>query len=221
MSQTKPRTTILCFGDSLTAGFQTPLPGQLEVPDTPYGGFLQEALGDAARVLISGMCGELTGEMLQRFRESVIDLHPTYVIILGGTNDLGWNGRPADIMRNLLKMYELAQHHDIEPIALSVPSIRPTGMEGSQEAEAWVQHHITQRLTLNQGIQNYCQSHSLHFIDVFQATIEPSTRLLAQQYSNDGLHLTTQGYQCIAQLLVDQVFCTTSSLTPSSNPTHT
>lgn len=211
---------ILCFGDSLTAGFQTPIPGQADMMDTPYGAFLQESLRDAATVLISGICGELTGEMVLRFRESVIAKNPSFVIILGGTNDLGWNGAPEDIMRNLLKMYELAQHHHIEPIALSVPSIRPMGIEDNPGAESWVQSHITQRLTLNSLIQNYCLSHSLHFVDVFQATSDSDTLLLAQQFSNDGLHLTTQGYQCMARLLFEQVFCSRLYLTTHADPTQ-
>ena len=123
-------------------------------------------------------------------------------------------------MRNLLKMYELAQHHAIEPIALSVPSIRPVGLEDHPEAASWVQQHIEQRLTLNRLIQQYCLSHSLHFVDVFQATSEPDTLLLAQQYSNDGLHLTTLGYECIARLLIEQVFRVRLHLTTKPDSLH-
>lgn len=61
------------------------------------------------RVEISGICGEVTGEMVLRFRGTVLDRKPQMVIILGGTNDLGWNADPAEIMRNLVKMYESAR----------------------------------------------------------------------------------------------------------------
>ena len=211
---------ILCFGDSLTAGYQTPIHGEMETVDTPYGSFLQETLGDKGTVLTSGICGELTGEMVMRFRESVLSKNPSFVIILGGTNDLGWNGQPEDIMRNLLKMYELAQHHGIEPIAFSVPSIRPVGMEGHPEAESWVRDHIERRLALNALIRDYCLSHSLHFIDLFQATSDPDSLLLAERFSNDGLHLTTLGYRYMAQLLVDQVFGPRWQLQQSTDSKH-
>src|SRR5919199_1487125 len=95
---------IICFGVSLTAGYQSPTPGQPFVRETPYGGFLQELLGSRAQVAVSGICGELTGEMVLRFRRDVLQHAPGYVVILGGTNDLGRSARPEEIMRNLLKM---------------------------------------------------------------------------------------------------------------------
>ena len=54
---------IICFGDSLTAGFQSPTAECPDYQETPYGRFLAERLGDRARVQISGVCGELTAEM--------------------------------------------------------------------------------------------------------------------------------------------------------------
>ena len=59
---------IFCFGDSLTAGYQTPSPAHPQAEATPYGQVLQERLGNRGRVEISGVCGEVTGEMVLRFR---------------------------------------------------------------------------------------------------------------------------------------------------------
>lgn len=79
---------VVCFGDSLTVGFQSPSrenPGGVE---TPYGRFLQEHLGGEVLVQISGVCGEVTGDMVERFGQSVAGRKPDYVVILGGTNDV-------------------------------------------------------------------------------------------------------------------------------------
>src|SRR5438105_250634 len=116
---------IICFGDSLTAGYQSATPpDQPFIQETPYGGFLQQRLGARARVAISGICGELTGEMVLRFRRDVLRHAPAYVVILGGTNDLGCNAQPEEIMRNLLKMHELARADGIRSVAVTVPSLR-------------------------------------------------------------------------------------------------
>ena len=45
-------------------------------------------------------------------------------------------------------------------------------------------------------------------MDLFKATEELGTGRLAAPYSNDGFHLTTEGYRCLAKLLYDQVFAT-------------
>ncbi|HEU4685191.1 MAG TPA: GDSL-type esterase/lipase family protein [Nitrospira sp.] len=197
---------IICFGDSLTAGFQSPSPEHPAGAETPYGRFLQERLGPRVQIHISGVCGELTAEMAMRFRRDVLAHRPRYVVILGGTNDLGWNARPADVMRNLLKMYEQARADGIVPVLVTVPSIRVETDGGGKDARHWVEDHLNRRDELNGLIINYGQTRKLPCVDLFAATAEPDTRLLAADYSNDGLHLTTLGYRTFAGLLWDQVF---------------
>lgn len=196
---------IICFGDSLTAGFQAPTLDNLAGLETPYGAFLQEYLGTAARVAVSGVCGEVTGEMVLRFRRDVLDHRPAVVVILGGTNDLGWNAQPTAIMRNLVKMYESALAAGVQPVPVTVPSLRLAGGFGGAEKERWLDEHIARRLELNRLIQDYAAARHLPVVDLFTATSEPETGLLAERYSNDGIHLTTDGYRLLAMLLYDRV----------------
>ncbi|MDE3225046.1 MAG: hypothetical protein KGN30_06495, partial [Nitrospirota bacterium] len=46
---------ILCFGDSLTAGYQSPTMARPQARETPYGRFLQDRLGMRAQVAVSGL----------------------------------------------------------------------------------------------------------------------------------------------------------------------
>jgi lysophospholipase L1-like esterase len=197
---------IVCFGDSLTAGFQSPAVDNPLGTETPYGRFLQELTGPSVRVSVSGICGELTGEMAMRFRSAVLVHQPTYVVILGGTNDLGWNAIPADIMRNLLKMYELAAAAGIKPVPVTVPSIRAGDDLCSEEGRRWFAEHLDRRHQLNELILRYAESKRLAAFDLFAATVEPETQQLAARYSNDGLHLTTAGYRLVAERLYREVF---------------
>ena len=201
-----PSSHIICFGDSLTAGFQSPTADNPQGAETPYGRFLQELTGPSVRVSVSGICGELTGEMAMRFRSAVLSHQPTYVVILGGTNDLGWNAAPADIMRNLLKMYELAAAAGITPIPVTVPSIRVGDDLQSEEGRQWCAEHLDRRRWLNGLILRYVESKGLAAFDLFTATAEPETQQLAAQYSNDGLHLTTAGYRLLAERLYQEIF---------------
>ena len=161
---------------------------------TPYGCFLQERLGPSAEVVVSGVNGELTGEMTMRLTRDVIEQHPDYVVIFGGTNDLGWQAQPHAIMQNLVAMYERSRSAGITPIAVTVPSIR-----GFDEA-------IEPRRALNRLMTDYGRSRPQSVIDLFTATAEPEVQRLAEAYSNDGLHLTTKGYRLLAELLDREVF---------------
>ena len=198
---------IVCFGDSLTAGYQSPARDNSTGRETPYGQFLEQFLGGRGIVAVSGVCGETTGEMVLRFRTDVLDRRPRYVIILGGTNDLGWSAAPQEITRNLVKMYELARAAGIVPIPVTVPSIRVPDA-GGQEASRWVQAHIAKRQSLNGLIQDYARSKDLPYLDLFTATADPDSLQLCPEYSNDGLHLTTEGYRRFALLLHERIFST-------------
>jgi acyl-CoA thioesterase-1 len=198
-------SVIVCFGDSLTAGYQSASVEHSGLRETPYGEFLQERLGASVRVVTSGVCGEVTSDMVRRFAHDVVRHAPAYVVILGGTNDLGWNAEPSGIMHNLRTMYEQARASGIVPVAVTVPSIRAdTGND--LVVVPWIQDHIARRRLLNQDIITYCEEAAMSCVDLFGATAEPETGHLAEAYSNDGLHLTTMGYRRLADLLYDEVF---------------
>ena len=70
-----------------------------------------------------GIGGQVTGQMLCRFRADVINLHPQAVVILAGTNDLAQNNGPIatqHIVENIISMAELAMAAGIRPIICSV-----------------------------------------------------------------------------------------------------
>lgn len=197
---------IVCFGDSLTAGFQSPTSQNPTGQATPYGAFLQESLGGLVEIRISGVCGELTGEMVRRFSRDVLQWSPSHVIILGGTNDLGWNVTPAEIFENLMHMYEQAGFAKVVVVPVTVPSIRIDLDGAGPDGKVWLRQHVERRYQLNGLIREYGASKGLPVVDLFSATAELSTGHLAAKFSNDGLHLTTDGYRLLAQLLYQQVF---------------
>jgi lysophospholipase L1-like esterase len=97
-------------------------------------------------------------------------------------------------MQNLLEMYHQALGAGVLTVGVTVPSIR-----GFDE-------HIPRRLELNAMIRDHCAVLGMSCADLFTATAEPGTLRLAERYSNDGLHLTTAGYELLATMLYEQVF---------------
>ena len=195
--------SIICFGDSLTAGYQSPTDDVPYVVETPYGMFLQERLGAQATVMTSGRCGEMTRDMVLRFQRDVAASKPDCVVILGGTNDLGCHVASTEVFSNLCRLYAQASAAGIRPVAVTVPSIR---MEINLMDRHWLHNFLMQRQHVNRLILDYCVKHAMACVDLFAATVEPDTLLLAGPYSNDGLHLTTNGYRKMADLLYEQVF---------------
>jgi lysophospholipase L1-like esterase len=137
--------------------------------------------------------------MVMRFQRDVLDHHPDYVPILGGTNDLGWNASPSEIMHNLVTMYDQTLTTGGVPIPVTVPSIRVEDASGGREGQEWVTDHLARRSRLNELIQEYAGSKGLACVDLFAATVDPQSGQLAAMYSNDGIHLTTAGYRLFAE----------------------
>ena len=204
-SQTGSSPLLVCFGDSLTAGYQVQAETGMPLPDVPYGGFLQEWLGARGRVSVKGICGETTSDMMTRFSRDVIDVEPSHAVILGGTNDLGWNVAPSTIITHLERFYTMALRAGIRPVGVTVPSIRVEGHRGGP-LPAWLQEHLQYRLELNRLIAERCERHQMPCVDLFQGTSEPPSSLLAARFSSDGLHLNDKGYLMFARLVWNAVF---------------
>src|SRR5208283_178809 len=113
---------IVAFGDSLTVGEtgfsdfdeSASYPKYLEILARQHLTSLRSRV--EVNVLNRGINGDLTSGMLERFSADVVDETAEYVIILGGSNDLGWGFDPAMITHNLTTMYDAALIKSILPV---------------------------------------------------------------------------------------------------------
>ena len=71
-----------------------------------------------------GIGGQTSAQMLVRFNDDVIDLHPKAVVIMAGTNDVAHNEywvSPERVVDNIVAMCNQAQAIGIVPIISSIP----------------------------------------------------------------------------------------------------
>lgn len=191
---------IVALGDSLTVGETgfsvsasdefTAYPRYLEILARQHLTSLQSEM--EVNVLNKGINGDLTSGMLERFSRDVVDERADYVIILGGSNDIGWGFDTAIIAHNLTSMCDVALSEGIGVVACSVPSIL-----GLDEL-------IPPRLHLNRMIRSEAEKRSITFVDLFSATADPQTNRLLADYSADGLHLNPKGYVLIGKCIFDK-----------------
>lgn len=218
---------MVCFGDSLTAGYQTSGSGFGLALQTPPGSYLQQWVGPSTQIVVSGICGEVTGEMVYRFPRDVVGLSPKRTVILGGTNDLGCGVVPSKICQNLEGLYRLALDAEIEPVGVTVPSIlvgddqisfpQTNEADSDRPLPGWLKNHIDQRLVLNQMIQESCQTLKIQCLDLFSETSEGSHQLLAAKFSSDGLHFNAAGYEVFARLIWHHLLAESFGACPPSS----
>jgi lysophospholipase L1-like esterase len=146
-----------------------------------------------------GVDGQTTPEMLVRFRQDVIHLHPKVVVILAGTNDLAGVTGPTfneDIEANYASMAELARAHRIRMVFASV---LPVNNYTHDAEESFALRPRARILALNKWLKGYCAKNRLVYLDYFSALVD-ERGMLRHALADDGLHPTDAGYRIMASL---------------------
>lgn len=171
---------VVFYGDSITDVWGR-APGTTFFPGRPY--------------INRGISGQTTAQMLLRFRQDVVGLHPAAVVILAGTNDLAGNTGLATlpmIEDNFRAMTELAQASGIRVILASVlpttdypwhPGLQPAGRIRA----------------LNAWLKSYAKTHGAVYLDYYSALANAQGGL-DKRLAADGVHPTPAGYAIMAPL---------------------
>jgi lysophospholipase L1-like esterase len=164
---------VVFMGNSITEGW-APLFDSL-FPGKPYIG--------------RGISGQTSPQMLLRFRQDVLDLHPAVVQIMAGTNDIASNTGPMTIEQteaNFRSMTELAQAHGVRVIIASIPPSshfpwRP-GLAVTDKIE-----------TINAWLKQYAAETGSTYADYWTA-LQDGQGGFRSAWTLDGVHPNKDGY---------------------------
>jgi lysophospholipase L1-like esterase len=152
-----------------------------------------------------GIGGQTTPQMLVRFRQDVIDLHPKVVVVLAGTNDIAGNTGPMrleDIEADYASLAELARAHDVKVIYASV---LPVHNYTEKSKDFFAQRSPEKILELNRWLKNYCvrsstgEMKNCAYLDYFSAMVDDKG-LMKKELADDGLHPNAAGFKIMAPL---------------------
>ena len=167
-----PHPTVVFMGDSITEGWGVGDPSLF-----------------SPGVLDRGISAQTSPQMLTRFYQDVVALHPKVVHIMAGTNDVAGNtgpSSPEDFKNNIRAMVDLAKANHIQVVLASIlpaekfpwrPDIQP----------------VEQIRQLNSWLQQIASQHKLIYADYYASLTTPSGAF-RPELSNDGVHPNTDGY---------------------------
>jgi len=179
---------VVFYGDSITDGWGRRLDTGEFFPGKPY--------------VNRGISGQTTPQMVVRFRQDVIDLHPAAVVILAGTNDVAGNTGPMTpemTEDNFRSMVDLAKANGIRVILASITPAADYPWHKGLAPAAKIK-------TLNDWLKGYCVTHSVTYLDYYSALVDENGGM-KEGTSFDGVHPNAKGYAImgpLAQAAIDK-----------------
>lgn len=145
-----------------------------------------------------GISGQVSSQMLCRFRADVINLHPRMVVILSGVNDLALNNGPIEmehIVENIVSMVELARAAGIQPILCSP---LPAGQFPWRPEIKGVAEQIR---TLKERLKAYADEQQIPWVDYYSA-MAADDGSMRSELTRDGVHPLREGYDIMERVIV-------------------
>ena len=171
---------VVFYGDSITDAWTSN--GGTFFPGRPY--------------VNRGISGQTTPQMLVRFRQDVVDLHPEAVVILAGTNDIAGNTGPSTLGMtedNFRSMTEIAKANGIRVILASVTPAAAYPWKPS------VADPAAKIKDLNAWLKSYCAQEKVTYLDYWTAMAGPDGGM-KPGISKDGVHPNAKGYAIMEPL---------------------
>ncbi|WP_378956692.1 GDSL-type esterase/lipase family protein [Pelosinus sp. sgz500959] len=173
---------IVGIGDSITFGF----------PYEPaVSWFNRTAKQLNLEYINSGINGDTTVGMLERFYRHVLRHNPSHVIIMGGTNDAYAGIAVKEVINNIRTMAETAVENGITPI-LGLP----ISCDDVAEENLLRQYR--------EEMRQFAGDNRIVMIDFHKAMVEENGVHIKENLHCDGIHPNHAGYEVMAGV-ADQV----------------
>lgn len=187
--------SIVCIGDSLTFGY-----GVKETEN--WVSVLSTKIKE--NLINKGIPGNTTTEMKERFIEDVVDNKPSKVLIMGGTNDVFLNSTINDILNNINTMVQMCEINSIIPIILT-----PLRVKDNLEVKIWFEDMDYKKVNrslvqLRSLLIKYGEEKNITCIDLGTILLEKGK--IMEQFLEDGIHVSEQIHNEIAEIIYNSIF---------------
>ena len=172
--------TVVFMGNSITEGWQNADPEFFK--ENNYVG--------------RGIGGQVTSQMLVRFRADVINLKPKAVVTLAGTNDIAQNNgfiKVEHVFENIVSMAELAKANKMKVV---ICSVLPAAVYSWRKEIDPIQP-ISE---LNSKLKEYAKKNKIAYADYFSVMVD-ERQGLKKEYQNDEVHPNKAGYVVMEEVI--------------------
>jgi lysophospholipase L1-like esterase len=180
----KGEKRVVFLGNSIFEGWSVARPAFFQ--DKPY--------------FNRGISGQVTAQILLRFQEDVVDLHPDVLVLKAGINDIAENAGPYDqqkTVNNIKSIIQLAKANNIKVVLCSVlPANRFVWRPALSPADKVIE--------LNSALMVLAKTQGVYYLDLYSTVVDDKKGMKAN-YANDGVHPTVDGYKVLEPLVEEAI----------------
>lgn len=147
-----------------------------------------------------GINGDTSDKMLERMETNVVNINPSNLVILIGTNDHG-RIKVENTIKNIEKAVDLVQRKCPETNII-LQAIYPVNHDMSPAAKSMVGGRTNKEIgEMNYLLENMAKEKRITFLNLTKI-LSDNTGNLNPSYCYDGLHLNVQGYEVVTKKLI-------------------
>ena len=152
-------------------------------------------------IVNSGISGNITTDILNNMEERVYRYNPSKVFLLIGINDLAREIPKDEIVSNIEKITKEIKENRPET-EIYVESIYPINDSDDEKIyhPILVNRNNEDVVEVNTEIKKYCKENRIEYIDLYSELIDEDKNLKLE-YTNEGLHISDEGYEFITKEL--------------------
>lgn len=143
-----------------------------------------------------GISGDTSDKLLERFESNVLNIHPSNIVLLIGTNDFGYGMTMEDTVHNIDSILKLIDEKctDANVILQAVyPINEKIRKQGRRTNSAIAQ--------LNQKLEILAKQYDITYVDLTDVLSDHCGQL-KEKFTYDGLHPTIFGFEAVAEKII-------------------
>ena len=157
-------------------------------------------------VVNSGVSGDYTSSIVKDMKKRVYDYNPSKVFLLIGINDLRKGNDVSKIVSNTKEIIELIkENRPYSEIYLeSIYPINKTDDDKISDSVRDIEFDNEKIIEVNDLLKDLAKDEKITYVDLYNKLIDDDGNLNIS-YTKDGLHISSEGYECITKELMKYI----------------
>lgn len=163
--------------------------------------FAQYTKDSGKLVYNRGISGDTSDKMLARLYDNALNINPSHIVMLIGTNDIGKGIDNDTIYSNISKSIDLTREK-CPNAKIILQSVYPVNYSMSTQSRSMVGSRKNSTIdSLNIRLRELSAEKNITWVDL-KSTLSDANGNFKEEYTYDGLHPNAVGFNAVTEVLI-------------------